>query len=1282
MHSTIDFNQLQTKDTGRIISLQRNISRRVQKNQPVDQLEKKLEQLVQSSQSQCQEIAAKIPNIELQADLPITGKAEEIIKLLQDNQVIIVAGETGCGKTTQLPKICLQAGLGIRGTIGHTQPRRVAATSVARRIAEEVKSELGGLIGYSIRFNNKLSKDSRVKIMTDGVLLSEIETDPLLSRYEVIIIDEAHERSLNIDFLLGFLKRIVEKRKDLRIIITSATIDPERFSKNFNDAPIVLVEGRSYPVEVRYRPLDEKEQDTSADNLMNGIIAAVDECNAESRGDILIFADGEGQIKTIVKKLARANLDNTEILPLYARLGMKEQQKIFTPSNKRKIIISTNVAETSLTVPGIIFVIDIGTARISRFSQRNKIQQLPVEKISRASADQRKGRCGRVAPGICIRLYDEDDYLQREEFTPPEIKRTNLSSVALRLKAMGVEQVEAFPFMERPDERAWKVAFNSLFELAAIDTERRITAIGKTMAQLPVDPQLARILVDPKLTAVNEMLIFCALMSVREVRERPHDRQQKADQLHQKYNQSDSDVLTAITLWNMLEEKKKELSSNAFKNWCRDNLINFLGLLEWRRVYYQLKESLESLSVKVNTSSVHPDEVHRALVPGFITHIFYKSQEVYFQGVRGLKVWIHPSSLSFKKSKTWLLSAEMIETEKLYARMNAPIDPRWVEQAAPHLLKSNYKDIHWRKNKGQVMAMLNQTLLGLPIVSQRLVNYSNVDPVESRKLFVKEGLASDQLNESFPFLQSNRKKLLELEEQEKRQRLNNIRLDSQSLADLYDEKLPESIVSQISLKRWLKKDFKVRNKALTFSREQLTQNQVSRAEDFPSQILVKGFKLNLSYTFAPGEKEDGVSVEIPANMLKQFTDRDFDWLVPGYLQEKILATIKALPKSIRRVLIPLSDTADYCYQELSQIDQTGKRFIDELAKVLQRYSGQHIKPGDFDLDNLERHLNMKYKLLQKRGSVAFESLAKIKTSTKAIRPAKSDNERSALTDWPAAGFNIEKTLTSEKVVSRVFQGIEDQGDSVVINQFSSRRVAEKRHLQGTARLILLKNKSQLNKFINTWPDKNLLEKLNLRAGGFKSIVSVLALNVAKSVIAEQSPVRDKIIFDRLTEQFAKQFRESLAKQLNEIVPILKQREQIYRQISELSEKAFTTSIKDMREQLGSLWREFTLLTAGNELFEDYKRYQHGLESRLKRIRTNYPKEEQALDIWLEWHQWWKDLEEAQKLEEIGEKGEQLYWMLQEYRLSLFSPGVTVKDSVSSKKLQGKFEEIEELLEQL
>ncbi|WP_444998267.1 ATP-dependent RNA helicase HrpA [Aliikangiella sp. IMCC44359] len=1272
----MQINEVQTKDIGKLISLNRSIQQRLKKKQPVEHLQIKLTDLESRSKLKTEQIKQQISHVKLVQDLPITQHAEEIAKLLLTNQVVIVAGETGCGKTTQLPKICLQAGFGARGVIGHTQPRRVAATSVAKRIADELECELGGLAGYAIRFHNKYSDSTRIKLMTDGVLLSEIENDPLLTRYEVIIIDEAHERSLNIDFLLGFLKRILPKRKDLRVIITSATIDPQRFSDNFNQAPIVLVEGRSYPVEVRYRPLIDESSENS-DRLMDAITEAVEECCEHSTGDILIFADGEGQIKSIIKGLKDTVDEALDILPLYARLGVSEQQKIFSPSGKRKVIVSTNVAETSLTVPGIVFVIDIGHARISRFSQRNKIQQLPVEKISRASAEQRKGRCGRVAPGVCIRLYNEDDYLAREEFTLPEIKRTNLSSVVLRLKAMKVEQIEKFPFIEAPDERAWKVAFNSLFELGALNEDKSITQIGKDMARMPVDPQLARILVDKQLLAVNEMLVFCALMSVREVRERPHDKQQKADQLHQKYQQGDSDILTAINLWNQLEAQKVELNSNAFKKWCVKNMINFLGVLEWRRVYYQLKESFESLGRKLNQEPVQAEEVHRALIPGFITHIFYRSQDVYYQGVRGLKVWLHPSSLSFKQKKPWLISAEMIETEKFYARMNAQIQPEWIEPVAEHLLKSHYNDIHWRKKRGQVVAYVNKSLLGLPIVSNRLINYSSVDQQACRHLFLTDGLASDQLAEDFPFLKANREKLFELDQQEQKQRLNNIRLDKESLAELYAETLPNHIVSTISLKRWLKKDYKTRNQQLSFSLEQLTQNTSQEPEAYPSQIKVKGVVLNLSYCFAPGTKEDGVSVEIPHNMISQFNDRDFDWLVPGYLQEKILASIKALPKSVRRSLIPLSETADKCYAKLIEIDQTGKKFLDELAKVLQRESGIQIKVNDFDMSSVDNHLSMKYKVLNKRNTSLQTSLSEIKKQRSNNQPKENAQaQKNQLKAWPSDDFLIESKVDEQQQSVRIFQAMKDCEEFVEVKQCPSKEVAESIHLIGVSRLLILDNYSQLNQFYKSWPDYKRLERLNIRFGGFKALFQMLALIAAKHQVLPSHPITTKLVFNQVSQRFKSQFRQALSDKLSQLLPLLKQREQLFSTIAELNMQSYETSIMDMKSQLKALWSIENLLIAGDSFVENYERYHKALEVRIKRITTNYPKESQSMEIWQDWHEWWQELQTYSAKQEVKALYDQLFWMLQEFRVSLFSPGIKTAGSISAKKLQKHFELIE------
>ena len=805
------------------------------------------------------------------------------------------------------------------------------------------------------------------------------------------------------------------------------------------------------------------------------------------------------------------------------------------------------------------------------------------------------------------------------------------------------------------------------------------------MSRLPVDPQLARILVEPGLTAVNEMLIICSLMSVREVRERPHDKQQKADQLHQTYHKNDSDVLTAISLWKQLEENKQGLSSNGFKQWCSKNLINFLGWLEWRKVYYQLKESVESIGIIVNQSEAHDDAIHSALIPGFITHIFCKTQEKHYQGVRNLKVWLHPSSLSFKKNKPWLLSAEMIETEKLYARMNCPIQPVWLEKTAQHLLKSNYLDIHWRKKNGQVMAYLNQSLLGLPVVNQKLVNYISVDQDKCRQLFLKQGLASDQINDDYPFLRANRDKLTHLAELEQRQRLNNICIDNESLAELYQSVLPSHICSAASLKKWLKKDFKTRNKLLSFSNEQLTQNETNENEAYPSQISVKGFNLDLSYCFAPGSEEDGVSVEIPENMLAQFNDRDFDWLVPGYLEDKVLATLKSLPKVIRRELIPLNETAQKCSQELSKADQERATFIVELARVLQKLTGKQIKQEFFDMTSISSHLTMKYKVLGNKSNTTVTSLAFNGLKKQLLKDnVEPSNVGDKYINWQFEVFSIEKNINKNSQVSRIFQGLKDCEKHVVIEHFPSRKSALASHVQGVARLVLLNNTSQLNQFFNSWPERKQLEKLSIRFNGFRSVFDSIVIKWVIDLIVSEMSSKNEMIsiisseedFKALNQKFNIRFRENIASQLSSLLPLVQQREKIFSSIAELKISSFENSINDMREQLKLLWSSKVLISSGVNVFQDYSRFHSGLIMRIKRIQLNYPKEQSAMETWVEWLDWWDEISLNNQTVDIKPSLDHLFWLLQEYRISLFSPGTKVKGSVSSKKLQKQFELIE------
>lgn len=1282
--------KLQTCDLGKVFSLNKTISTRKRKGQPVAQLSEKLEKLIARSKQTTKNIDAQIPKVKIAADLPIAEKSQQLIELLKNNQVVIVAGETGCGKTTQLPKICLQAGLGVRGKIAHTQPRRVAATSVANRIASELNSPLGELVGYSVRFSDKSSQNTRVKLMTDGILLAELQSDPMLRNYEVIIIDEAHERSLNIDFLLGFLKQLLIKRKELKVIVTSATIDPQSFSAYFNNAPIMLVEGRTYPVEVRYQPIEEGDNDGSTDPVLLGIRDAVDTCIVESTGDILIFSHGENEIKNITKFLKEQNFNQIEILPLYARLGIKEQQNIFAPSNKRKIIIATNVAETSLTIPNIVFVIDVGTARISRYSQRNKIQQLPVEKISRASAEQRKGRCGRICPGICIRLYSQEDFDLRTEFTQAEIKRTNLSSVVLRLKAMKVDQVEGFPFIQSPDERQWKVAFNLLFELGAMDDKRSITEIGLRMAQLPLDPQLARILLDKNLIAVDEMLIVSSFLSVRDVRMRPHDKQQKADQLHEKYHEPSSDILSIIKLWSFLEKQRRDLSSSAFRRWCQKNLINFIGWLEWRNVYFQTKESIQACGVKLNTQPVGADEIHKALICGFVSHILIKTQERYFQGARGMKVWLHPSSVLFKNSPGWLLSTEMVETDKLYARSNVPVKPEWIEQLVPHLIKSHYQDIHWRKNKGQTAAFLSQTLLGLPIVNRRLVDYSQVDSEESRKLFLLEGLACDNLNQNFLFMDSNRRNLSVIGDEEKKLRASDIKITEQELAELYAENIPQQINSLYQLKRWLKKDWKARNKILSFDISALSQRQAESIQNYPSNILIGGVSLPLSYCFSPGEPEDGVTVEIPSAMLKQFRQSDFDWLVPGYLTEKIIAVMKALPKTTRKSMIPLAETARKCAKEILALDYLELSFKPTLIKIIKQITAVDISLGDIDLDRIPLHLQMKFRsgVSGKKSRLIAPKLVELQETHQnnehnnkaGKQDANTGKQLTKLYSWPEIDFSLQEINQVAGRDIRIFKGLFDCDDHVELREFSSFERAQISHSSGVARLVILDQLRLIKEIKNSWPDRKELEKLNIRFGGFSTLLDWLVLSITLDMITyNKTSITTVSQFDELTKIFRDSARKRIAEGLAQLLILLRQKNKIYSQLAGLRSDVYRASVEDIKQQLLCLWSRERMVQQADLLFVSYSRYLQAVESRLRRIKENFPKEQHSLEIWQDWNDWWVELNVEQTDAEIQARLDELFWSLQEYRISLFATNIKTKGSISAMKLQRLFDYIEELI---
>jgi ATP-dependent helicase HrpA len=856
-------------------------------------------------------------HIEYPEILPVSQKREDIAKAIAENQVVIVAGETGSGKTTQLPKICAELGRGKKGVIGHTQPRRLAARSVANRIAEEMQTKLGDYVGYKVRFNDQVSDDTQIKLMTDGILLAEIQHDRYLNQYDTIIIDEAHERSLNIDFLLGYLRELLPKRKDLKVIITSATIDPERFSKHFNDAPIIEVSGRTYPVETRYRPLnseDEKDKDQ-----IDGIIDAVDELSLEGEGDVLIFLNGEREIRDTADALNKLKLRDTEVVPLYARLSSAEQNRIFQSHSGRRLVLSTNVAETSLTVPGIKYVIDPGTARISRYSYRTKVQRLPIEEISQASANQRKGRCGRVQEGICIRLYAEEDFESRPEFTDPEILRTNLASVILQMTALGLGEIEAFPFVEAPDKRNIQDGVRLLEELGAIATskqgeKKKLTKMGRQLSRLPIDPRLARMVIEAsKQGCLNELMIIASALSIQDPRERPSDKQQSADDKHRRFHDKESDFLTYLNLWEYIQKKQKELSGNQFRKHCKQEYLNYLRIREWQDVYFQINQSMKEMDMKLTDSAGDYLKIHTSILSGLLSHIGLKDQEKNeYQGARNAKFSIFPASGLFKKQPKWIMSAELVETSKLWGRVIAKIQPEWIEPLAGHLIKRSFSEPHWSKKQAAVMAHEKVTLYGIPIVPKRLVNYGSIDPTISREIFIRSALVEGEWETRHSFFKNNRKLLAEVEELEHKSRRRDILIDDDELFDFYDQRVDTQVVSGKHFDSWWKKELKANPNQLDFEKEMLFKGDASHVTelDYPNFWHQNGLKLKLSYQFEPGENSDGVTVHIPLPILNQVKMDGFDWQIPGLRKELVISLIKALPKGLRRNFGPARHYAD------------------------------------------------------------------------------------------------------------------------------------------------------------------------------------------------------------------------------------------------------------------------------------------------------------------------------------------------------------------------------------
>jgi len=920
------------------------------------------------------------------ADLPIHAKKAELLAAIRDHQVVIVAGETGSGKSTQLPKFCLELGRATEGRIvGHTQPRRLAARTIAERVAEELDTTVGGIVGYQVRFTDRVSDRTRLKLMTDGILLAEIQRDRKLRKYDTIIVDEAHERSLNIDFILGYLKQLLPRRRDLKVIVTSATIDTERFSRHFDDAPIVEVSGRTYPVDVRYRPLEDESGDGRGDvDQTQAICDAVEELGSEGPGDVLVFLSGEREIRDTAEAINAMRLPNTETLPLYARLSAAEQHRVFQPHTGRRVVLATNVAETSLTVPGIRYVVDPGTARISRYSRRTKVQRLPIEPVSQASANQRAGRCGRVAPGICIRLYAKEDFAARPEFTEPEILRTNLASVILQMSAIGLGDVASFPFVDPPDARNIKDGVALLEELGALDPSqdddrKRLTPIGRKLAQLPLDPRLGRMVLEAEHHGcVREIMVIAAALSIQDPRERPADQQQAAAQQHARFADKDSDFLSYLKLWDYLREQQKQLSSNQFRKLCKAEFVNYLRVREWQDIFSQLRQTASSLGLHLQqhgdgsgTGDVRAiaNPVHLSLLAGLLSHLgMLVADRQEYLGARNVRFSISPGSALFKKSPRWVMAAELVETTRTWARVATRIQPEWAEKAGAHLVKRSYTEPHWDAVRGTAMAYERVTLYGLPLVTARKVMYGRVDAAVAREMFIWNALVEGDWETHHAFFHDNRKLVDEVRALEDRARRRDILVGHEALYDFYDKRLPATITSAAHFDRWWRDERGRRADLLTFSVDMLVDPVAARSgiasDDYPDVWRQGSLSLSLTYEFEPGSETDGVTVHVPLAVLNQVHPAGFDWQVPGLREELVTALIRSLPKQVRRNFVPVPD---YARAFLQRVEPGDGPLLDLLAIELGRMTGDPVPPGSWQLDKVPGHLRMAFAVEDEHG---------------------------------------------------------------------------------------------------------------------------------------------------------------------------------------------------------------------------------------------------------------------------------------------------------------------------
>jgi len=1313
---------------------------------------------------------ASIPPLNF-PDLPVTYKKDDIAELIKNNQVVIVCGETGSGKTTQLPKICLSIGRGANGFIGHTQPRRIAARTVADRIAEELGQKIGDAVGYKVRFNDKTHPGSLVKLMTDGILLAESQNDRYLNQYDTIIIDEAHERSLNIDFLLGYMKWLLPKRPDLKLIITSATIDTQRFSEHFGNAPIIEVSGRTYPVELRYRPIEqdkdeEDEDDESRDDLQQAILDAVDELYRDLRGDILIFLSGEHEIRETTESLKKHHPTQYEILPLYAKLSVGEQERVFNPKGgKPRIVLATNVAETSLTVPGIRGVIDSGHARISRYSHKSKIQRLPIERVSQSSANQRAGRCGRVAEGICIRLYSREDYEARPAFTEPEILRTNLSAVILQMAALNLGDIAEFPFIEPPDEKMIRDGKTMLHEVNALDKQGQLTEIGRQLAKFPTDPKLARMLIAAHDEGcLHEVAIIVAVLSIQDPREKPADKMAQAEAKHALFRHPESDFLSLLNLWHTFEAQKKHLSNSKLRQYCKEHFLSYLRMREWHENHAQIMQIIKGdLGMTVPPLKIPPgppfskggvrasgegekkfvnalpldkrsggaipsslagegdainspplkkggqgevnspplkkggaggdsqtidypyENIHRALLTGLLSNIGFRHEQYEYLGARGLKFFIFPGSGLHKVRPKWIMAAEQVETSKVYARTVAKIEPEWIEQCAEHLLKRTYYDPHWEKKAGRCGVYERTMLYGLTLQTGRKIPYENVDPKGARMLFIQSALVAHEYHSNAPFYVANQKLLEEVGTIQHKGRRVDLVEDELWLYQFYDSRLPAEVVNGITLDQWRKTAEKADPKALFLTKEDLTREKEGFVSDwdYPDSKKIGNLNIALQYRFEPGHDEDGVTAIIPVHQLNQLTAQPFDWLVPGMLEEKCVALVKALPKPIRKHFVPVPQTVKECLE----IEPDFKGSLYEwLGNRLKKLTGEAIPLTAWTTEGLPEHLRMNFRVIGDDGKLLDygRDLKKLQLAH-AVKAGDSFEEIAAdeLNYTGCIGWAFDDLPEHYQFIhnGQAFSGfpaVVDEGDSIGVKMFDTREKAEQQHRAGLLRLIRLQLRRDCAYLLKNMPQSAAAGLAYQNLPKHPLFPGIASLNykedmlemILHGVFLEGCvTIRTQAAFEETLKQNKGNLLTFANSACQAVLGILDQYSTLYGQLKKFN--ANDPLAQDLSQQLALLVYSGFVKTTPYSHLRHLPRYLQAMQYRLDKRDSNSQKVQECNRYAV---RFWKDVEKRAKKGAVPPELDPFRWAIEELRVSLFAQQLKTAYPVSAKRLDKLWDE--------